>query len=518
MWSKEVEELKRRKNIAYRMGGKKNIEKHHAHGHMTVRERIKALVDQDSFLEVGVLAGRATYDKTELQDLIPCPIVIGLAKLNGQTIILQGDDFTIKGAAIGKLFKEKLSHVTQMAYELKVPLIRMLDGGGGTVKEVQEIGHTDIPTGTDTWAQNAVDIMSMVPIVSIAMGPTAGFAPVLLVESHFSIMVKETSQVFVGGPPLVQWAFGQKISKEDLGGYKIHAYLSGVVDNIAENEEDALNQARAFLDYMPSNVWEMPERKYIENDDPERREERLLSLIPRDRGKSYDMRKIINLIFDKDSVFEMARHNGQSQIVALARLNGYVVGVIANDPMHKAGSFAWDSAEKFGRFVDMCDQFHIPIVNFVDQPGFFIGKDSEEHGTVRKGVRASFAIMQATVPLMAIYVRRCFGAAGAVQSNPKRLKWRYAWPSAVWGNLPIEGGVYAAHRAEIDSSNNPERLTAELTEMYHSFESPFRTAEAFGIEDIIDPRDTRPVLCKWIETVWPLEARNMGIKKRGIRC
>jgi acetyl-CoA carboxylase carboxyltransferase component len=331
-------------------------------------------------------------------------------------------------------------------------------------------------------------------------------------------MVKEKSQVFVGGPPLVQSAMGVKISKEDLGGYKIHTRISGVVDNVAESEEGAFEQTRRFLDYMPANVWEMPKKKYVDRDDPNRREEYLLSAVPRDLKKPYDMRKIIKAIFDRDSIFEIGQYQGRSQITALARLNGYPVGVLANDPKFMAGSFTWDAAEKFQRFIDMCDTFHIPIVNLVDQPGFFIGRKSEEYGTVRKGVRACMAVVQATVPWATIYVRRCFGVAGGAQSDLSGLNWRYAWPSAYWGNIPVEGGVYAAHRAEIESDDDPLSLHDELQKYYRGFASPFRTAEHFAIEDIIDPRDTRPLLCDWIEVVFPAEKTRLGMKFRGMRC
>jgi len=332
------------------------------------------------------------------------------------------------------------------------------------------------------------------------------------------VMVKKKSQVFVGGPALAKQAFGQKVTKEELGGYKLHTRISGVVDNEAESEEDAFDQVRRFLDYMPSNVWEIPKRKYEEKDDPGRREEELLSIIPRDPKKSYDMRRIIELVFDRHSVFEIGRHFGSAQITALARLNGYSVGVVANDSKYWAGSFGWDVSEKFQRFVDMCDTFHLPIVNFVDQPGFRIGKEAETHGTIRKGVRAIFSVYQATVPYVAIYIRKAYGVAGGSQEDYSGLNWRYFWPSANWGNIVVEGGVYAAHRAEIEAAQDPKALLSELEEMYRGFTSPFRSAEAFDIEDIIDPRDTRPLLCDWVEMGYRVERIRPGMKTRGIRC
>jgi len=246
--------------------------------------------------------------------------------------------------------------------------------------------------------------------------------------------------------------------------------------------------------------------------------EDLVSIIPKDIRKSYDMRKILRLVLDNGSIFEIGKYQGRSQITALARLNGYPVGVLANDPNFLGGSFNYDVAEKYQRFIDMCDTFHLPIVNLSDQPGFTVGKQSEEHGTIRKGVRASFAIIQATIPMAVIYLRKCFGVAGAAQKSGIRLSWRYAWPSAVWGNIPVEGGVYAAHRRDLESAEDPEACLEELQETYRAISSPFRTAEAFGIEDIIDPRDTRSLLCEWVETAYNVESKNLGPKNRGMRC
>ena len=520
MWKKEVEEIEKRKKIAYELGGEKGVSWQHGQGKMTVRERIDLLFDPGTFKETGVMAGVATYtnNNQDLEDITPCPIVIGRGKINGRKVIVQGDDFTIRGASVGRLFKAKLAYNGKMAHELRLPLVRLLDGAGGTIREIADIGYFELPVVNDVAMGMLADLMSEIPMVSVALGPVAGIGALLAVESHLSIMVKEKSQVFVGGPPLVQWAQGQKVTKEELGGYRIHSRTSGVIDNEADSEEDAIEQAKQFLDYLPANVWEMPERKYADRDDPDRREEELLSIVPKNGRKTYDMRRILECIFDTDSIFEIGKYQGRSQITSLARLNGYPVGVLANDTRFKAGSFSWDVAEKFQRFVDMCDTFHLPVVNLIDQPGFFIGVESENYGTIRKGVRASFSVIQATVPWASIYVRKCFGVSGGAQSDPAKLNWRYAWPSSYWGNIPIEGGVYAAHRSEIESAEDPMALHDKLQTYYRGFAQPFRAAEHFGIEDIIDPRETRPLLCDWIETVFDHEKTNLGIKKRGMRC
>ncbi len=517
MWEKEVEDLKNRRKIAYELGGEKNIEKHHSRGKMTVRERIEKLADKGSFLERGLLTGIPTYDKDKLVDFTPCPLVTGIIKINGREAAVTGDDFTIKGASVGRMYKAKNAYFAKMARSFKLPTVRLIEGAGGSIKEILDIGYTELPTMTDEATQDQVEMMSEVPIASVGFGAIAGLAALYIVQSHFSIMIKGQTQVFVGGPPLVKAASGEEYTKEDLGGWKIHACLTGVVDNVAEDEEDALNQIKIFLSYLPSNVWEMPERKDLSEDKVDRREEDLISIIPEDGRKTYNMRSILNMVLDRNSFFEIGKYQGRSQITGLARLNGYPVGVLANDPRYLGGSFNYDVSEKFTRFVDMCDTFHLPIVNFCDQPGFTIGKKAEDHGTIRKGVRASFSIMQATVPLAVLYLRKCFGVAGAIQGGGQRLSLRYAWPSAVWGNIPIEGGVYAAHRAEIESAEDPEAYLNELEEKYRTIQSPFRTAEAFGIEDIIDPRDTRTILCRWVEMAYECEKENLGVKLRGMR-
>jgi acetyl-CoA carboxylase carboxyltransferase component len=520
MWSSEIEELEKRKRLAFQMGGEKNVAKHHSRGKMTVRERIDALADKKSFIERGLLSGVPTYDEKETDKLLsitPCPFVMGLIEVNGRKVAVHGDDYTIKGASIGRMYKNKSAYFAKMARAFKRPVVRLVEGAGGTIKELIEIGYTDIPNITSEAIQDQVEMMSEVPVVAATFGAAAGLGAMYVVQSHFSIMLKEKSQVFVGGPPLVKSAFGETIDKEELGGYKIHAIVSGVVDNVAEDENDAIDQIKKFLSYLPSNVWEMPPRSNF-HDDPERRENELSSIIPRNIRKTYDVRKILDHVFDRNSFFEIGKYQGRSQVTALGRLNGYPVGILANDSKFMAGSFDYAVAEKFQRFIDMCDTFHLPIVNFVDQPGFSIGQKNEQYGTIRKGVRASFAIAQATVPMAIMYIRKAFGVAGAAQHPGIRLGWQYAWPSASWGNIPAEGGVYAAHKAEIESAEDPEAYLEYLYKLYRGIASPFRTAEAFRVEDIIDPKDTRPILCYWVEMAYDIEKNNLNVKTRGMRC
>jgi acetyl-CoA carboxylase carboxyltransferase component len=263
-------------------------------------------------------------------------------------------------------------------------------------------------------------------------------------------------------------------------------------------------------------VYQAPPRQ-APGDDPKRREEDLLTAIPRDRRRSYDVRRILHLVVDRGSFFEIGGTYGQPLVTGLARLDGYPVGVMANDPRHFGGAVDADAADKMIRFIDLCDTFHLPCVNFVDNPGFLIGTSAEREGTARVGARALIAVYQATVPWVSILIRRVYGVAGAAHGNAQALNLRYAWPSGDWGSLPIEGGVQAAYRREIEAAPDPAVRRREIEDRLAQYRSPFRTAEAFGVEEIIDPRDTRPLLCDWVENAYSLVARDLGPKRRKTR-
>ena len=302
----------------------------------------------------------------------------------------------------------------------------------------------------------SVELLSLVPVVAAALGPVAGLGAARVAASHFSVMVRDTSQLFVAGPPVVRRAFGRDVEKNELGGFRIHARGSGAVDNEAESEDDALAQIRRFLSFLPSCVYEPPPR-LAASDDPERRDEALLCAVPRDRRKPYDVRALVARVLDLGSLFEIGRGFGKPLLTALARLDGMPVGVMANDPRQLAGSLDADACDKQIRFIDLCDTFGLPIVNFVDNPGFLIGVEAEKRGTIRHGVRALFAVYQARVPWVSVIVRKVFGVAGAGHGAHHRLNLRYAWPSAEWGSLPIEGGVEAAYRREIEAADGSGR-------------------------------------------------------------
>ncbi|HVL32949.1 MAG TPA: carboxyl transferase domain-containing protein, partial [Actinomycetota bacterium] len=278
----------------------------------------------------------------------------------------------------------------------------------------------------------------------------------------------------------------------------------------------ALSQVRRFLSYLPSSVWSAPPRT-ASADARDRRDERLVSIVPRDRRAPYAMRDVLAAVFDADSFFEIGAAWGRSCITGLARLDGVPVAVVANDPKVYAGGFTATASEKMRRIVDLAETFHLPLVNFVDQPGFVIGVEAEKQATIRAGARAMMAAYEATIPWCSIIVRKVFGVAGAAHGHAQRLNLRYAWPSGDWGSLPLEGGIEAAFKSMLGSADDPEALKKEILERMEGVRSPFRTAEHFGIEEIIDPRDTRPLLCDWAERAYELISRDPRPGPRAFR-
>ena len=516
-WQPEVDEVRRREELARQMGGPSNIQRQHAAGRLTVRERIHRLLDPGTFHESGALAGQAQYDAHgNLASFTPSNFVTGTGRIDGRPVVVGGDDFTVRGGAADARVGDKMGHSEKLARGMRMPVVRLVDGtgGGGSVKTIEQIGRTYVPANP-AW-DTITAMLGEVPVIAACLGPVAGLGAVRVCTSHFSLMVRGTSQLFVAGPPVVERGVGEKVSKEQLGGYEIHTRGSGAVDNEVETEDEAFQAIRRLLSYLPSNVWQAPPR-IAPYDDPGRREDELISIIPKDRRRSYDVRRILNLIFDRDSFFEIGYYYGRPLLTGLARLNGCPVGVMANDPRQGGGAPNAPACDKMIRLVDICDTFHIPVVNFVDNPGFLIGTAAERAGTARAGSRALVAVYQATIPWISILIRRCFGVAGAGHGNAQGLNLRYAWPSGDWGSLPIEGGVQAAYKRDIESSVDPDARRREIEEQLNRFRSPLRTAEAFGVEEIIDPRDTRPLLCEWINAAYDMLPSELGPKARACR-
>ncbi len=517
-WGAELEELDERRERAHQMGGAESLARARERGMLNARERVDRLVDKESFKEFGALAGKGRYGSWgELESFTPSTHVLGIGRISGRKTVVISDDFSIRGGSSEAAVAEKWIYADRYAYEYRLPMVRIVHSSGGSVNLPMQMGYTKIPGYA---LLPSVPLLGLAPVVGIVMGPAAGLGAIRACTAHFSIMVRGQGQVFAGGPPVVRQALGITVDKEDLGGWGVHK-ANGVVNNGADSEEEALEQARCFLSYLPDNVYQQAPR-VAPADPPASLQAWLNDAIPRDRRKVFDPKRILKALFDADSIFEMSPQFGSSLITCLARLNGYSVGVMINNPRVMGGALTRAAAQKLERFVDLCDTFHLPIVNLVDQPGSMTGPEAEREGTIAAVLRASSAIEQSSVPWLAVVIRRCFGLAGGMLSpwngaNGVALPHRFAWPSARWGSIPIEGGVDAAYAKDIAASPDPQARRAELEALAHAVGSPLRTAERFGVIDVIEPATTRALLADWVEDAYMACAANLGPKARTMR-
>jgi acetyl-CoA carboxylase carboxyltransferase component len=506
-WTPELERLKRLKELAGRMGGEENVAKHHGRGKLTVRERLGGLADPGSFEEIGALTGSARYEADELLSFTPANTVMGFIRLDGRKAVVSGGDFTVRGGAADAAVANKSQFAERLALDWRLPYIRLLDATGGSVRTFEQIGHTYIPDNPGGYVSTR--LLQEVPVVSAVMGSVAGLPAVHACLAHFNLMVKGTSQVFVAGPPVVQAAFGSSITKEELGNERIQAYESGAVNNVAENEAEAFALIRRFLSYLPGNVYEMPPR-VDPDDDPDRRDEALLSIIPREERKPYDPYVVLRASLDQGSFFEIAPRYGRSRITGLARVHGYPVGVMINNPRFLGGSMDAAAGEKVIRLIQLCDLFHLPLAYFADEPGFLIGLRSEKRGILRAGARVVMATSTSRMPWITFILRQLYGVAGGCHMRTTGMYKRYSWPSGNWGSMHIRGGTRAAYRREIEAAPDPEAKRQEIEARLDALASPFRTAHAFKIEDIVDPRETRPLLVRFVEDAQAVLRTQLG--------
>jgi len=511
-WEPELSELDRRRELAQRLGGAERVARQHASGRLTVRERVAALVDPGSWRELGTLTAAASYaaDGT-LLDAVPANTVVGQGRLAGRRVVVAGDDFTVRGGAADATIHEKQVAAERMAHDLRVPIVRLLDGtgGGGSVKSLDDLGRTYVPwlPGWDLVVAN----LARVPVLACALGPVAGLGAARLVSSHLSIAVRGLSQVFVAGPAVVEAGMGERVDREALGGVDVAA-RAGTVDLVVDSETAALAAVRTLLGYLPQHAWALPPRSAGDadlpgtgGDDPGRVAPALRDLVPRDRRQPYDVRALLAAVFDGGSVLELGRAYAPATVTALARLDGWPVAVLASDPRVYGGGMTAAGADKLTRFVDLAGTFHLPVVHLVDQPGFVIGSAAERAGTIRHGARALAAIYQSLVPWASVLIRRAYGVAGAAHRPHHRHTYRIAWPSGDWGSLPIEGGLEVAFKRLLaEAGPDADRQKAEILARLESVRSPFRTAEAFLVEEIVDPADTRPLLCDWVASAYDL--------------
>eukprot|EP00026_Physarum_polycephalum_P004625 Phypoly_transcript_04647.p1 GENE.Phypoly_transcript_04647~~Phypoly_transcript_04647.p1 ORF type:complete len:630 (-),score=77.40 Phypoly_transcript_04647:180-2069(-) len=514
-WESEVKELKERQRLAAQLGGKESVERHRAAGKLTVRERIDKLLDKDSFREIGSVVGKTTYnEKGEIENFVPANFVGGRGLIQNRPVCVGGDDFTVRGGhADGGVFRKQV-YVEQMARHFQIPMVRLIDGssGGGSVASLLDMQATYVPPLPGF--EHITAMLSEVPVATAVLGSVVGLGAAKAVTSHFSVMVENTAQMFVAGPPVVAYATHENVTKEELGGARL-CTSNGSIDNLAVSEEDAFLQIRKFLSYLPTNAWQIAPRSHS-TDPVDRREAELLHIIPKNKQQPFDMRKLIQLVIDKESFFEIGGNWGKSMVVGFGRLTGFSVGVLGSDCAIGGGALTADASNKLRRFVDLCDTFHIPLLNFVDMPGFQVGTDSEKAATIRHGASAIAALYSAQVPYMSVIVRRCFGVAGAALVDRGDPDIRVAWPSGDWGSLPIEGGLEAAFKRKISEAKNSQAEIAmknQLKEKLDAVRSPFRTAEQFIIEEIINPVDTRPLVVEWIQLAYQKLHNNKSFHK-----
>ena len=497
--AQRLAELQFRTSQADVLGGPDAIKREHTKGRLTVRERIDMLVDPYSFREVGRLTGRGKYTDGKLASVTPAPYVAGLATIDGRRVAIGGEDFTIRGGTSPGLARRKGGQggfVEDLAHHYRIPLINLAHGGGGSVMSLLRKGYAPLPS--EDGFERTFELLGEVPVIGALLGPSAGGPALRAIASHFSLMPRATAQLMIAGPRVVARAIGETLDNEQLGGASVAVDVAGTIDNAYDSEELCFDAIRSFLSYMPQNVWELPPLG-SRQDAPDRISPELRSLVPESRTRPYKMRRAVELVMDKDSLFEIQPTFGRAVHCILARLHGVPVGVIANNPLINGGAVDVSAVRKQRHFIDMCNCFHLPIINFVDTPGFMVGTGAETGGAFREGLRALQAGIEATVPFFTVILRKCYGGAGMMTQHKEGIDLKIAWPTGEWGSLPLQGGVAVAFREEIEAAPDPVAREREIEQELALYASPYRTAEVFGVEDVIDPAATRAYLTTYID-------------------
>ncbi len=517
-----------------------------ARGKLTCRERILLLLDEGSFREVGSVAGFASYDEEGvITGFTPANSVGGWGKIDRRSVIVCADDFTSRGGHADGAIAAKSGYLDRLATEMRAPSLRLLDGssGGGSVaamvpaqkKEGEshakessgaiKAGRPRVAGGGGSYLPGHLgstmytEQLSTIPVVNLLLGSVVGIGAAKAVLGHFSVMVRDIAQLFVAGPPVVTHAMGYDITKEELGGWHIHC-TNGSVDNLAESEQEAMAMTRTFLSYLPSSVYEVPPVRVPDTSDPiDRREEELATLIARKRTTTFDIRKAIRLMADRDSFFEIGPLWGTDQVTGFVRFNGHPLGVIASDSQHvNGGALTADGCDKLTRHLDLCDLFHIPILNLIDNPGFAVGVEHEIASTIRKGAEWMIAFAQVQVPIFTVLMRRSFGVAGNNYATPRsRPSVRVVWPAADVGGIPPEGGIEAAYKRQLAEAEDPVALRAELDARIESARGPLGPLNKFQMEEMIDPRDTRRYICEWVDNAYKVVSQPARLVPRALQ-
>jgi len=492
----KIQYLRRQKSEALLGGGQKRIDAQHKKGKLTARERIDLLLDEGSFQEIDMLVKHQYSDfGLDKQRYYGDGVVTGHGLINGRQIFVFSQDFTVLGGSLSEAYGKKICKIMDMAMKVGAPVIGLNDSGGARIQE----GVVSLGAYADIFLRNTL-ASGVVPQISAIMGPCAGGAVYSPAITDFILMVKKTSFMFVTGPEVVKTVTHEEVTFEELGGAETHATKSGVSHFVSENEVECLQTIRKLLSYMPQNNMEDPPR-FECSDDSHRIDEDLMTIIPEDSNKPYEMRDIITRVLDDNEFLEVHADYAQNIVVGLGRLDGRSVGIVANQPAALAGVLDIDSSIKGARFVRFCDAFNIPIVTFVDVPGFLPGTEQEWRGIIKNGAKLLYAYCEATVPKITIITRKAYGGAYDVMSSKHiRGDVNYAWPSSEIAVMGPEGAVEIIFKKEIENADDKEKITNEKVAEYRKkFANPYIAAERGYIDEIIEPQETRLKLIRSLE-------------------
>lgn len=493
LMDRRLKELAERKDEARNAGSEKAVERQRSRGKMTARERIDELVDPGSFQELDMLARHRAHGMgLEKNRPYTDGVVTGFATIDGRKVCIYSQDFTVVGGSLGEVVGEKINKLQDLALATGCPIIGINDSGGARIQE----GVTSLH-GFGTIFRRNVRASGVIPQISVIMGPSAGgsvYSPAL---TDFVFMVQNTSYMFITGPDVVKTVTGEEVTQEQLGGAMTHATKSGVATFVAANDKECLEQVRYLLSFLPNNNLEEPLPE-IPTDDPERETPELRGLIPDSPNQPYDVKQVISAVFDDGEMMEYLPYFAQSVVCGFARLNGEVVGVVGNQPQVLAGVLDIDSSEKAARFVRTCDAFNIPIVTFVDVPGFMPGTDQEYSGIIRHGAKLLYAYCEATVPRIQVIMRKAYGGAYIVMSSKSiGADFAVAWPTAEIAVMGPQGAVEIVYRKDLAEASDQASKRAELVEEYtEKFATPYVAAERGYLDDVIDPAETRPTIIR----------------------
>jgi acetyl-CoA carboxylase carboxyltransferase component len=492
-----AEDLARRRARAARMGGDEAVARQHAAGKLTVRERIDLLFDEDTFTELGIHATHAGIAPDLAGRETPADgVVTGFGRVDGRLAAVIAYDFTVMAGSMGRNAETKCNRAREIAYTKRIPMIWLIDSAGARIQEA--IGSRWFAGAGQLFREESV-YSGVVPQVAAMMGPGAAGTAYIPALADFVPMVKGTSNMALGGPPLVKAVVGEDITAEELGGSKVHCEVSGVGDLEVESDEACLAAVRKYLSYFPSHNQEPPPVMPCD-DPPDRRDEDLLTILPDSPRRAYDVRKVIRAIVDHGRTFELKPGWARNIVTSLARLDGHPVGVVASQPMVLGGALDLDAADKAARFIMLCDAFGLPLVFLQDVPGFMVGSKVERAGIIRHGAKMLYAVSEATVPKLTVVMRKAYGAGYFVMCGrayePDLI---VAWPTAEISVMGPEGGTNIVYRKEIAAAADPAGERARRVEDFRALISPYIAAGAALVDDVIDPRDTRPTLIRGLE-------------------